>query len=161
MNREVRTVSTHDLFPIIEELLAQNRQSIFTVKGRSMLPFIGDNRDQVMLEKRDFTKLKKGDIILFKYDWGKYVLHRIYNVSESGYQTIGDGLISFDEWISPDQVKGVVVKIIRKGREIDCNLKIWKFIFYIWRILLPIRGTLLSIYSKLSSIKRKIFKLHK
>lgn len=161
MNRTIRNVSTHDLFPIIEELLAQNRQAIFTVKGRSMLPFIGDNRDQVVLEKRDFTKLKKGDIILFQYDWGKYVLHRIYNASDLGYQTIGDGLISFDEWIRPNQVKGVVVKIIRKGKEIDCNSKIWKFIFYLWQILLPIRGILLGIYYKLSNIKRKIFKLHK
>ena len=52
MERTIKKVSTHDLFPIIEELLAMDRQVIFTVKGRSMLPFIGDIRDQIILEKK-------------------------------------------------------------------------------------------------------------
>ena len=156
MNKEIKKVSTHDLFPIIEELLAMNRQAIFTVKGTSMLPFIGDNRDSVVLEKRDFNNLKKGDIILFQYDSGKYILHRIYNISQEGYQTIGDGCISFDDWIRPDQVRGVVTKIIRKGKEIDCNSIKWKIIFSLWMGLLPIRKYLLRIYFKLGKIKRKL-----
>ena len=156
MEKEIRKVSTHDLFPIIEELLAMNRQAIFTVKGTSMLPFIGDNRDSVVLEKRDFSNLRKGDIILFQYDNGKYILHRIYNTSKKGYQTIGDGCISFDDWITPDQVRGVVTKIIRKGKEIDCNSTKWKIIFSLWMGLLPIRKYLLRIYFKLGKIKRKL-----
>ena len=156
MEKEIRKVSTHDLFPIIEELLAMNRQAIFTVKGTSMLPFIGDNRDSVVLEKRDFNNLKKGDIILFQYDSGKYILHRIYNISQEGYQTIGDGCISFDDWIRPDQVRGVVTKIIRKGKEIDCNSIKWKIIFSLWMFLLPIRKYLLLTYLKLGKIKRKL-----
>ena len=156
MEKEIRKVSTHDLFPIIEELLAMDRQAIFTVKGTSMLPFIGDNRDSVVLEKRDFNNLKKGDIILFQYDSGKYILHRIYNISQEGYQTIGDGCISFDDWIRPDQVRGVVTNIIRKGKEIDCNSTKWKIIFSLWMGLLPIRKYLLRIYFKLGKIKRKL-----
>ena len=156
MDKGIRKVSTHDLFPIIEELLAMNRQAIFTVKGTSMLPFIGDNRDSVVLEKRHFNNLQKGNIILFQYDNGKYILHRIYNTSKEGYQTIGDGCIYFDDWIRPDQVRGVVTKIIRKGKEIDCNLKKWKIIFSLWMGLLPIRKYLLQIYFKLGKIKRKL-----
>ena len=156
MDKGIRKVSTHDLFPIIEELLAMNRQAIFTVKGTSMLPFIGDNRDSVVLEKRDFNNLKKGDIILFQYDNGKYILHRIYNTSKEGYQTIGDGCISFDDWIRPDQIKGVVTKIIRKEKEIDCSSTKWKIIFSLWMGLLPIRKYLLRIYFKLGKIKRKL-----
>ena len=156
MDKGIRKVSTHDLFPIIEELLAMNRQAIFTVKGTSMLPFIGDNRDSVVLEKRDFNNLKKGDIILFQYDSGKYILHRIYNISQEGYQTIGDGCISFDDWIRPDQVKGVVTKIIRKGKEIDCSSTKWTIIFSLWMKLLPIRRYLLQTYFILGKIKRKL-----
>ena len=156
MEKEIKKVSTHDLFPIIEELLAMDRQAIFTVKGTSMLPFIGDNRDSVILEKRNFNNLKKGDIILFQYDSGKYILHRIYNISQSGYQTIGDGCISFDDWIRTDQVKGVVTKIIRKGKEIDCNSTKWKIIFSLWMKLLPIRRYLLQTYFILGKIKRKL-----
>lgn len=156
MDRDIMKITTQDLFPIIEELLAIDRQAIFTVKGSSMLPFIGDNRDSVVLEKRDFNNLKKGDIILFQYSSGKYILHRIYNVSQSGYQTIGDGCISFDDWIRPDQVKGVVTKIIRKGKEIDCNSTKWKTIFSLWMMLLPIRRYLLHIYFILGKIKRKL-----
>lgn len=151
-----RQVSTQDLFPIIEELLAMNRQAIFTIKGTSMLPFIGDNRDSVVLERRDFDSLKRGDIILFQYDSGKYVLHRIYNISEKKYQTIGDGCLGFDEWIGQDQVKGVVTKIIRKGKEIDCNSIKWKIISSLWMVLLPIRKYLLQAYFILGKIKRKL-----
>lgn len=156
MDKGIRKVSTHDLFPIIEELLAMDRQAIFTVKGTSMLPFIGDNRDSVVLEKRDFKNLKKGDIILFQYDSGKYILHRIYNISNECYQTIGDGCISFDDWIRLDQIKGVVTKIVRKEKEIDCNSKKWKLIFFLWMRLLPIRKHLLKIYMILSKVKRKL-----
>lgn len=156
MEKTINKVSTHDLFPIVEELLAMDRQAIFTVKGTSMLPFIGDNRDQVVLEKRNFNNLKKGDIILFQYDSGKYILHRIYNVSKDGYQTIGDGCIFFDDWIRPDQVRGAVTKIIRKGKEIDCHSTKWKIIFSLWMDLLPIRKHLLRTYFKLGKIKRKL-----
>ena len=151
----IKFVSTHDFFPIIEELLASNRQAIFTVKGKSMLPFIGDNRDQVILEKKDFTTLKKGDIILFKDKCNHYILHRIYKVSNQGYLTIGDGNLHFDGWTKSDEIIGVVVKIIRKEKKIDCSAANWKLIFLLWMKLLPIRGILLRIYSKLSIIKSK------
>lgn len=156
MERNTRTVSTHDLFPIIEELLAVDRQAIFTVKGRSMLPFIGDNRDQVVLDKKDFSSLKVGDIILFKNKYNRYILHRIYKISKDGYLTIGDGNLHFDGYVETNEIIGVVTKIIRKNKEIDCTSKHWKIIFTLWMKLLPIRGVLLRIYSNLSKIKRKL-----
>lgn len=156
MDKSIKKVSTHDLFPIIEELLAMDRQAIFTVKGRSMLPFIGDNRDQVVLDKKDFSNLKKGDIILFKNKNNYYILHRIYKVSQEGYITIGDGNLYFDGWVQSDRIIGVVTKIIRKDKEIDCSSKLWRGVFLLWMKLLPIRGHLLKIYSNLSKIKRKI-----
>lgn len=156
MDKSIKKVSTHDLFPIIEELLAMDRQAIFTVKGRSMLPFIGDNRDQVVLDKKDFSNLKKGDIILFKNKNNHYILHRIYKVSQEGYITIGDGNLYFDGWVQSDRIIGVVTKIIRKDKEIDCSSKLWRGVFLLWMKLLPIRGHLLKIYSNLSKIKRKI-----
>lgn len=152
MKRE--KVSVYNLFPIIEELLASNRQAIFNVKGTSMLPFIGDNRDQVMIKKVDFQKLKKGDIILFKYKEGGYVLHRIYNISNNRCQTIGDGLTEFDEWINYEDIIAVVFKIIRKGKEIDCDSLFWRGIFSLWMFLLPVRKYLLGFYKMLSKIKR-------
>ena len=156
MEKTTRKVSTHDLFPIIEELLAMDRQAIFTVKGRSMLPFIGDNRDQVVLDKKDSSNLKVGDIILFKNKYNNYILHRIYSISQDGYLTIGDGNLHFDEYVKSNQIIGVVIKIVRKNKEIDCNSKYWKLIFHLWMKLLPIRRTLLKIYANLSKIKRKI-----
>lgn len=156
MEKITRKVSTHDLFPIIEELLAMDRQAIFTVKGRSMIPFIGDNRDQVVLDKKDSSNLKVGDIILFKNKYNNYILHRIYSISQEGYLTIGDGNLHFDGYVKSNQIIGVVIKIVRKNKEIDCNSKYWKLIFHLWMKLLPIRRTLLKICTNLSKIKRKI-----
>lgn len=39
MDKEKRWISSEELFSAIEELLAENRQAVFTVTGMSMWPF--------------------------------------------------------------------------------------------------------------------------
>lgn len=141
-----RVVSTHDLFPIIYEELKNGKKVKFTVSGTSMLPWISNNRDQVLLVAIDNKQLKLGDIILFQDKRGEYILHRIYKKDTEGYHTIGDGCIFEDGRVLPDKMIGVVEKIYRKGKEIDCNSFFWRMIFLTWRHLLPIRKYILNIY---------------
>lgn len=156
MSNNIEKVSTHDLFPIIEELLACNKQAIFTISGYSMLPFMGSQRDQVLLGKRDFEGLKRGEIILFKLDCGKYILHRIYKVTDEGYLTMGDGNLHYDGIIRSDQVIGVVEKIYRKNKEIDCKSLWFRIASKIWMSLLPIRKYILKLYHFMHFCKKKI-----
>lgn len=158
MKENIQRVSTHDLFPVIKELLACNKQAIFTVSGISMLPFIGNRRDQVLISTRDFTNLKKGDIVLFQYDSGVYILHRIYKITQHGYITMGDGNLHYDDEIRYDQIIGVVDKIYRKNKEIDINNNLFKFVSNIWMIAAPIRKYTLGAYKWLSIIKNKLIR---
>lgn len=156
MTRNTNKLSNQDLYPNIEGLLSKENEAIVTVKGQSMSPLIVANRDQVILEKRNFTKLNKGEIILFKSKCGKYLLHRIHDISDLGYLTIGDGNLHFDGWVRPCNVVAVVRKIIRKGRELDCYSPFWQKVFNIWMDLLPIRGILLKIYECVIYVKYKL-----
>lgn len=156
MSNNIEKVSTHELFPIIEELLACNKQAIFTISGYSMLPFMGSQRDQVLLGKRDFEGLKRGEIILFKLDCGKYILHRIYKVTDEGYLTMGDGNLHYDGIIRPEQVIGVVEKIYRKNKEIDCSSTWFKIMSNIWMALLSVRKYILKLYHFMHFCKKKV-----
>lgn len=156
MIRNTKKLSNQDLYPNIEELLSKENEAIVTVKGQSMSPLIVANRDQVILEKRNFTKLNKGEIILFKSNRGEYLLHRIHDISDLGYLTIGDGNLHFDGWVRPCNVVAVVRSIIRKGRELDCYSSFWQNSFKVWMFLLPIRRILLKIYEGVVYVKYKL-----
>ena len=157
----VKTVSSHELFPIIKELLDCNNQAIFTISGISMLPFLGSYRDQVLVSKKDFYNLKKGEIILFKSYDDNYILHRIYSVTKNGYITMGDGNLHYDREIKINQIIGVVEKVYRKNKEIDCTNKLWNILSKIWMILVPIRKYLLRIYRSLSYFKVKLYQKYR
>ena len=136
-----------NLYPYVKELLEKKGEAIITVKEKSMLPFIKDNKDQVILEKKDFNSLDKGEIIFFKSRWGDYTIGRIYSKSDLGYLTIGDGNLKFDGYVRSKDVLAVVKKIVKMGKQIDCNSYFWKMIFNIWVKLLPVREYLLKIYN--------------
>lgn len=157
METREKKVSTHDLFPLVKELLADNRQAVFTVTGYSMIPFLGNGRDQVKVEKRDAEKLKKGDIILFQqeekpYD---YILHRIYRIKNGKFQTMGDGNTYMDDPVSPQQIIGVVTTVYRKGREIDCHSRRWRAAAALWRANRPFRGIVMDLYKMVSKYRSK------
>lgn len=136
-----------NLYPYVKELLEKKGEAIITVKEKSMLPFIKDNKDQVILEKKDFNSLDKGEIIFFKSRWGDYTIGRIYSKSDLGYLTIGDGNLKFDGYVRSKDVLAVVKKIVKMGKQIDCDSYFWKIIFNIWMKLLPMREYLLKIYN--------------
>ncbi len=156
MIRNTNKFSNQDLYPNIEELLSKENEVIVTVRGQSMSPLIVANRDQVILEKRNFNKLNKGEIILFKSKHGKYLLHRIHDISDLGYLTMGDGNVHFDGWVRPCNVVAVVRSIIRNGRELDCYSYFWQNSFKVWMVLLPIRGILLKIHEGAVYVKYKL-----
>lgn len=147
-----KEVSANELFPLVKEVINHGHKARFTIRGNSMCPWIVDNRDQVLLTRCD--KLKTGDIILYQNSRGNYILHRIMKKEENGYRTMGDSCITADEeLITPKEVIGVVQKIYRNGKEIDCTSAFWQFIFLLWRVLLPFRNELLRIYHTMVRIR--------
>lgn len=154
--KERRRVSTHDLFPIIEELLKTNKKVVFTISGVSMMPFLINNRDSVLLKKDRFDSLKKGSIILFQLSGGKYILHRIYKLQTGGYRTIGDNCFIEDGFVPYEAIVGVVDKIYKPDREISCDSLWWKGFSWIWIHTIPIRRYMMAMILGAWKIKHEL-----
>lgn len=154
----MKKVPAKELFLLVKEAVDNGQQSTFQVTGSSMLPFLGGYRDYVTVEKRDYTLLRKGDIILFYTKEGNYILHRIYRKDRDKCQTMGDGNDFWDTAIDPDQIIALVVSVKRKGRQIDCRSFSWRIFSWIWRKLWHIRGPLLRLMRKTAYIKSKRMK---
>lgn len=154
MDAEKKLISSSELFAVIQELLKEKKQASFTVTGMSMWPFICHGRDQVILESCEAENLRKGDIILFQTCLGNYMLHRITKKTKDGIETTGDGNCFRDGMFPYSCVKARVVRIIRKGKEIDCSSWIWKFVFRLWMILFPVRKWLLKLLRMISRRKK-------
>ena len=156
MEKQYKKVSTYELFSLIEELLKKNQNAIFTVSGNSMWPLIGHYRDQVEVTACDPYSLKKGDIILFQTGSGQYLLHRIIKVTDSGYVTAGDNNTFIDGVFPPETVKAKVIRVIRKGKPIDCDDIKWRMIFWLWMLLFPVRKYLKRGLLLLAKINKRL-----
>lgn len=145
-----------DLFSVIEPMLEEGNQAVINVSGMSMWPFICHNRDQVVLEKCDETRLKKGDVILFRPIPEKYILHRITTLEKDYFETTGDGNCFRDGRFRYGCIRAKAVRFIRKGKTIDCESPLWKAVFALWCALYPIRPFLLRTLRRIGRLKSKL-----
>lgn len=150
---EKREVNSDVFFQMIFDLLDGYGAVNFTVTGMSMWPFICHGRDQVIIERCSFERLKIGDIILVRAKPSKFLLHRVTRIDRrnSLVETTGDNNLIQDGWFDEKFIEAKVVKVIRKGKKIDCEQWQWKCLGRIWIFLLPYRR---SILKKLVSIGR-------
>lgn len=129
-------------------LLAEGHEVVVLPKGRSMLPFIRENEDRVVLNSP--KGLKVGNIVLAHFG-GRFVLHRIIAINNDQVTLMGDGNIQGTEQGRREEVVGIVTDIITpKGRHRKPTRG------WLWRKLLPIRKYLLKIYRKWNKLKNKI-----
>jgi len=146
------TVPTRELFNTIEQMLLDGHDVKFTVVGNSMWPLLRNRKDQVVLRKVNAKELKKGDIVLYKPDDGRYILHRITKVRNGKLRTTGDNNCFHDGEFSDECVLGKAVSLIRNECQIDCT-KIWVRLFgRVWSWLYPVRPLLLRVVRKLAAV---------
>ncbi|MCI8712575.1 MAG: S26 family signal peptidase [Ruminococcus sp.] len=121
----------------------------FHVTGVSMVPTIRNGLDGVVVLPLDEERVKdveKGDVILFRKKnlVGDYVLHRVWKVEGDKVQTIGDGNLCADEWITRDKIYGVAVELHKGNQKIRLD-SAWMWLWgRLWLFLLPVRGPLLA-----------------
>ena len=65
----------------IEEIIEKEGYYMSTSIGNSMLPFLRDRSDTVIIQPS--TQYKKYDVVLYKYN-NKYILHRIISIILEG-----------------------------------------------------------------------------
>ena len=104
----------------IEEMIKSEGQAIIAPVGKSMLPFLKEGRDLVLL-KAPTDSLQKYDVVLYKNEIEGYILHRIIRINGSDYIICGDNSSIWERGYSSDDIIAVVDKIIRNGKQIDCH----------------------------------------
>ena len=77
------------VMPIINEAFEKGEAFSFTPNGVSMKPFITGGKTKVTIEK--YTGgAKKHDVVFYKRDDGKYVMHRIVKIYPDSFGVCGD-----------------------------------------------------------------------
>ncbi len=115
------TLEARDLF----ENLGDDELTL-RVQGISMQPFLVDGRDFVTMKKPD-RKLRKGDIIVFRYG-SVYLMHRVLSFDSDGFITaMGDYTFCPETRIPPENVKAIVFSAVRDGKRITEKSPEWLF----------------------------------
>ncbi len=124
--------------------LDEGREVVLRARGNSMLPYIRDGRDSVVLKKSDAIGV--GDIVLVQLP-GRFVMHRIISCEGDRFTMMGDGNLRGTESFTRGDVVGKVIWIEKKG-----GRRIAPGKGRVWRALLPVRRYLLGIYRRIAKI---------
>lgn len=148
----VRIVDNQEYMKVVRSILEEGKEVPLVVTGNSMMPFLIDRRDQVLI-KRIERPLKKGDIAFFQRENGQYIMHRIHfmrkddRTGENQFYFIGDGQETIEGPIKEIQIFGVITGVLRKGKYLDEHTFTWRFFKNIWRYVILFRPLIIKIYS--------------
>lgn len=135
------TVSMQELGPLIRERLECGQTVRFSPKGSSMLPMLREGRDTVVLAPVP-EEVKKYDVVLYRRDNGRYVLHRIVRVGQT-YTCIGDNQYVYEPELHRDQFFAVVTGFCRRGREHAVTEPGYRLYCRLWHLSRGLRHFLL------------------
>ena len=117
------------------------------ISGSSMTPFLVHGRDTVYLSRLE-RPVRRGDMLLYLRDNGRYILHRVWKVEPDGTFTIvGDAQTELERGIREDQIIAIVTAAVRKGRRIGPGDFWWEFFEKVWIRMVPLRRFLVRLYS--------------
>lgn len=125
------------------------------VKGHSMLPFILGGLESVVLTKPG--TVKPGDVVLARLAEGRYVLHRVMEVSPGRIELMGDGNLYGREVCRPQDVLARADEVVGEdGRHRRLDSPKMQRRARLWRRLLPVRRWILAVYRRTIIRNKKI-----
>ena len=142
-----------------ENMLSEWGYIVYTNKGASMMPLLRQHRDIIEIRPKGDCRCKKYDVVLYKRG-DNYILHRILRVLPDGYIIAGDNNTFLEYDIKDEQIIGIMVRVIRDGKEIRMTNIKYRLYVHIWCDLYPVRIALLKSKRLLrsfgSQIKRRV-----
>ena len=129
----------------IEDIIEKEGYYISTSVGNSMLPFLRERKDTIVIQKR--KQYKKFDVVLYKRK-GNYVLHRIIKVLPETFHIRGDNCY-YDEYVKHNEIIGVMVECYRGEKKVKLDSLAYKIYVYLRVYLYPIRRIFNKIKSKI------------
>lgn len=148
MEHNVKVLPPEILMDKLIGLLEETESVPLVISGGSMVPFLVHGRDSVYLSKVT-APLKRGDMILYRRDNGRYILHRIWRIEKESFTMVGDAQTVLEPGIRPDQVLARVTSVRRKGKLLRSGSFWWEFFEKVWIRIVPLRRSLMSAYSHL------------
>ena len=115
------------------EALEVNDEISVLTSGCSMQPMLKQHRDIVIIKRID-GKLKKGDVVLYPDNNGKFILHRIISVGKDTCVLRGDNNYFTEKNVKTNSIFGILKEFYRDGKYINCKTD-KKYKFYTFYIL--------------------------
>lgn len=150
MSNNNSTISTIQLanaefLPHVVALVEEGHTVTLPLRGRSMRPFLEDERDKALLAAP--TDIRVGDAVLAEIQPGHYVLHRIMDIIGKQVTLRGDGNLN-NEYCRMEDIRAKAIGFYRKGRTKADSVEgvKWRLYSTIWTRLYPIRRYLLFIF---------------
>lgn len=125
-----------------EEEIKKSGRIIYTNVGDSMMPYIKQGRDVLVISEVN-GRLNKYDVPLYKRNSGQYVLHRILKVRENDYVICGDNRWNKEYGITDRHIIGILTGVIRDGQEIPVTSRKYRIYVHLWCDLFPVRAFIL------------------
>lgn len=114
----------------LEQAIARGNFVIRPI-GVSMWPMIRNGKDSILVQPVK-GRLKKYDLPVYKDNIGRYVVHRIIEVTDTGYVICGDGLYEREYDITDKNMLGIVEGFFRKEKYIPCTSKGYMLYVKFW-----------------------------
>lgn len=144
-----KTIQNNLFFEEVANRIAEGERVRIRAKGNSMLPFIRDRIDEVVLEKANEESFKKGSLLLVQLNDNRFVLHRVKKINETLLVLQGDGNLSFVEACTPNDVIAEASAVIRNGKTITKGNFRWNMYRYLWPENYLFRRIALGIYRRI------------
>lgn len=143
-----------------ESVLERTGSLAYTNVGTSMLPFIRQGRDVMLIRRKGEERCKRLDAVLFRRPKASgddaYVLHRVLRVKRDGtYWIVGDNCFR-GEIVPEERIIGILYAIVRDGKFIGIGNLHYCVMVHVLCDLWPVRFALLWLRSLVARIFGKI-----
>ena len=142
---ETKTIQNKFFFQEVVNRIAEGERVRIRAKGNSMLPFIRDIKDEIVLEKPNKQSFQKGRLLLVRLTSERDVLHRVRKLEENHILLHGDGNLYTFETCTTKDVMAEATTVIRNGEEIRRGSFRWNLYRYLWPRNLFLRRVCLAI----------------
>jgi hypothetical protein len=123
-----------------------------------MYPMFVSREDEAIIAPVRAESLRRGDVALYRrdpQDGGILVLHRVYRRDREGFYMVGDNQSLVEGPLRPDQMRGVLVAWVRKGKQRSVKNVGYRLVFGAWLLALPLRGSIHRIYGIMKKIRKR------
>lgn len=143
----------------IEKALLEEGEITVCTSGISMYPMLRHRRDTVVIKKPD-REPKKHDVVLYRAESGKLILHRVIKLRPDCLVIRGDNLLNL-EYVKKERIIGVLKEFYRGGRYCNCETsRKYRIYIILNRASYPARKLWrLRLRPFLGKIKRKVVKI--